>query len=109
MTDKVERRSIQRITRESKQDMEEIKEAMKRLKNMEAQLVETAAGEHGGMGEAIWKTPAAKRLMGKQLEEATKKMADDISTMEETLKMTGELLRQEIQESKIEDETDKSS
>lgn len=72
-------------------EIENLKIKMEKLHEMEAELqVQSKISDR----EHIWKTPSARRVMGKQIEEATRKMAEDISTIQEVLKMAFDLLKQ---------------
>ncbi len=71
-----------------KGDIGKIKDEMDKLKQLEMDL----QAEVGKENELIWKTPTARRMMGKQLEEATKKMAEDISSMEQVIQLTFDLM-----------------
>lgn len=73
-------------------DLDDIQKEMDKLKKMDLEMHQELEGENK---EAIWKTPLARRLMGSKLEEATKKMAEDISSIEETLKMATDLLKED--------------
>jgi antitoxin component YwqK of YwqJK toxin-antitoxin module len=82
-----------------KTDIEEVKLEMEKLHKMGEQMKEQEGNPDSGK-ESIWKTPSARRLMGKQLEEATKKMAEDINIMQEALKMASDLIKKNDKEKK---------
>ena len=74
-----------------KNEIEDIKMKMEKLQEIEKQM-QLHENSNGKEGESIWKSPAARRMMGKQLEEATRKMAEDITTMQDALKLAVEIV-----------------
>jgi antitoxin component YwqK of YwqJK toxin-antitoxin module len=74
------------------EDMEELKKELENLKAMNVEMNEEANSVSKETAEALWKTPEAKRLMGQQIQNATQKMAEDIQSLEEIMRMTSEFL-----------------
>ncbi len=78
-----------------KKDIENLKLEMEKLQKMEEQLRKHGSADPVDGKEPIWKTPAARRMMGKQLEEATRKMAEDIALMQEALRLTSDIMKKD--------------
>lgn len=73
-------------------DMQVLHEEMENLKKISAAMQEKTEAVTPETAETLWKTPETKRLLGKQLQEATRKMTDDITALEEAIKITLELM-----------------
>ena len=86
------------------QDIKELEAEMTKLKNIHQQMHQHATETSSETKDAIWKTPETRRLMGKQLEETSQKMAEDILALEEVLKMTMEMLEKGTEDASEEKE-----
>ncbi|MGA8164024.1 MAG: 6-hydroxymethylpterin diphosphokinase MptE-like protein [Waddliaceae bacterium] len=75
-----------------KQDLSEVKREMEKLKELHLELKNTTEMTSGNMKEMLWRTPETGRLLGKQLEEATKKMVQDVEAIEELIRSTTDFL-----------------
>jgi antitoxin component YwqK of YwqJK toxin-antitoxin module len=74
-------------------EVDNLKLKMEKLHQMEGELLKHSSVKDNEGKELIWKTPTARRIMGKQIEEATKKMSEDIATIQEMLKTTIDLFK----------------
>lgn len=74
------------------EELEEIKQELNHLQAIHQEIL----SEHGPISkeaiETIWKTPQVKRLLGKQIEEMTGKMADDAKELEDAMHLLIEFL-----------------
>lgn len=80
------------------EDLKELKMEIENLKGINLEMKEEGESISPETAEAIWKTPEAKRLMGMQIQQAADKMAEDIKSLEEVMRLTAEFLSKQKKE-----------
>lgn len=73
-------------------DLAQLKIEMENLKKISEKMKAQSEATSLDTKEALWKTPESRRLLGKQIQEATKGMAQNIREAQEALRLTLDIL-----------------
>ena len=73
-------------------DLAQLKIEMENLKKISEKMKFQSEATSSDTKEALWKTPESRRLLGKQIQEATKGMAQNIQAAQEALRLTLDIL-----------------
>lgn len=87
-------------------DLIDLKHEMEHLIAISERMKSQTDTQSSSAKEAILKTPESQRLLGKQIEEATKGMTDNIVAAEEALRLTSEILRKSSGDKKTKSSSD---
>ena len=80
-------------TDEINSDIKDLASEMSHLREMYQQIESFKEGTTEGAKEALWKTPETQKILGNQLDQIADQMADDIESIEHTLKLMDQLLK----------------
>jgi len=73
-------------------DLFELRKEMENLKSINAELGGELDIETSETVEALWKNPATRRMIGEQINDATKRINQDMKQLEEVMRMTADVL-----------------
>jgi hypothetical protein len=87
-------------------DLAQLKEEIENLKKISEKVKVQSEATSSDTKEALWKTPESQRLLGKQIQETTKEMAQNIKAAQEALKLTLDILGKTKKSQSTKDGTD---
>ncbi len=85
-------------TNELDSEIEELQAQMQKLQGFQKTMENLSKGTEEQTNKALWKTAKVGDTVRKELEEATKTMANDIKLIEDSLKILAELMKKSSQE-----------
>jgi len=92
------------------EDLLEIQSELENLKSINAEMEEGGGIVSRETSETIWKTPATRKLIGRQIQNATEHIAQEIRELENVMKMVAEsLTKKDLQQKNREPDSKENS